>query len=35
MIAAVDAHREWVAGETLAIEIEGEAGEMKVEIERV
>jgi isoleucyl-tRNA synthetase len=35
MIAAVDAHREWVAGETLAIEIEGEAGELKVEIERV
>ena len=35
MIAAVDAHREWVAGETLAIEIAGEAGEMKVEIERV
>ena len=34
MIAAVDAHREWVAGETLAIEIEGEAGELKVEIER-
>jgi hypothetical protein len=35
MQAAVDAHRDWVAGETLAVEITGEAGELGVQVERV
>jgi isoleucyl-tRNA synthetase len=35
MQAAVDAHRDWVAGETLAVEITGEAGELEIQVERV
>jgi isoleucyl-tRNA synthetase len=35
MQAAVEAHREWIQGETLAVGITGEAGELGIEIERV
>jgi isoleucyl-tRNA synthetase len=35
MTAAVQAHQEWIQGETLAVEVVGSAGEARVEIERV